>query len=156
MDVAKPMSRGVTPQQEYIILGYGLREETDNFLLIPMVPTRTTMRLNETSVKNPSRITCGGGRFIFAVKGDQTFVVYQIKDTGLQRIKTCSLLNTDYLTDSATTWDSTSFRQQSLPREISTCFGMALSVQIRLIRTCKDNGVTDMKSRQFLQKRVTL
>jgi hypothetical protein len=54
-------------------------------------------------VRNYNRITCGG-RFIF-VKGDKSYAMYEIKDTGLQRWK-MGTYETLILRDiSATIWD---------------------------------------------------
>ncbi|XP_064638223.1 uncharacterized protein LOC135494258 [Lineus longissimus] len=86
--LTKPLSLGVTLKPEYVILGKTKEEQK----VITVVDKDGHMEYKtvldrDTYVNNSKRITCGG-KFIF-VNGYSNVSVYEIQDTGLQRITTC-------------------------------------------------------------------
>jgi hypothetical protein len=106
IDIAKPMSLGVTLKHQYVILGEN-QEGQKQITVVDkdgVVEHEYVIDEGSDKVENPKQITCGGS-FVF-VRGSTKVAVYVINDIGLQRITTCHWDTTTNLCNiSATIWD---------------------------------------------------
>jgi hypothetical protein len=106
IDITRPLSLGVTLQNQYVILGDNEQGEKQIIVVDNEGAVEHRHVMNPgLKLKNPKRITCGG-RYIF-VNGDQHVIIYKITDTGLEMITETYLTSGGgYLADiSATIWD---------------------------------------------------
>jgi O6-methylguanine-DNA--protein-cysteine methyltransferase len=107
LDIAKPISMGVTLRDQYVILGENEHGKKEIKVVDRNGTTEHIHDIWEFKITNQNKVTCGGS-FVFVAMGKGA-IVFEIKDTGLQLIKRCDDYRTDIglgFTDiSATVWD---------------------------------------------------